>query len=581
MLEISETFERYSSDFGRKLYLIQNSIFGVDIQPVACQIAKLRFFISLAIEQEKKQKANNFGIKPLPNLETRFVVANSLLRLGKQIQTPLRSIDLEQIERELNTNREQYFHATHRDKKLNCRKRDALLRNQLSEELKKSSFKVSDAAQIAQWNPYEQNNVADWFDAEYMFGIQDGFDVVIGNPPYVRADSGEEHLKMRQSIVDTNLYETLWEKWDLYIPFIERSYKLLKPGGLTTMIVSDAYCHSKYAQKSQEWFLTNSRIKRLDFFSNIKIFDASVRNITYLFQKADGRKQKPERRVHEPEFGVVKLLPTDAQSKLTFRVFFPEDITFQQIHTPTVPLKEICYITKGMVVHAHESKADVKFELKNLVSDTVDKTHPKPFVEGKHLARWLPATKKWLEWGTRRAPDLFSRPTFPEIYESTEKLLSVDMAAGVDKLRVVYDSERLYHNHSVWSFVPWQTLSGVRNKSIKKQTRYYGETPKRPDLPNREELEETSRRFSIKFLLGVMNSNVARDYLRANRRSNIHLYPDDWKKLPIPNVMEDQQEPIIELVDEILDAKRNDPDADISALENSINKQVEELYKVK
>ena len=72
LLAISETFERYSGDFGRKLYLIQNSIFGVDIQPVACQLAKLRFFISLAIEQEADETADNFGIKPLPNLETRF-----------------------------------------------------------------------------------------------------------------------------------------------------------------------------------------------------------------------------------------------------------------------------------------------------------------------------------------------------------------------------------------------------------------------------------------------------------------------------------------------------------------------------
>ena len=71
LAEISATFERYrDSDFGRKLYLIQNSIFGVDIQSIACQIAKLRFFISLTIEQEPTDKASdNFGIKPLPNLE--------------------------------------------------------------------------------------------------------------------------------------------------------------------------------------------------------------------------------------------------------------------------------------------------------------------------------------------------------------------------------------------------------------------------------------------------------------------------------------------------------------------------------
>ena len=80
--EISATFERYrDSDFGRKLYLIQNSIYGVDIQPVATQIAKLRFFISLAIDQETDD-SENYGIKPLPNLETRFVAADTLIRLN-------------------------------------------------------------------------------------------------------------------------------------------------------------------------------------------------------------------------------------------------------------------------------------------------------------------------------------------------------------------------------------------------------------------------------------------------------------------------------------------------------------------
>ena len=80
--DIRATFERYSDkDFGRKLFLIQNCIFGVDIQTVATQIAKLRFFITLAIEQEPDPNAPNFGIRPLPNLETKFVTANTLLGL--------------------------------------------------------------------------------------------------------------------------------------------------------------------------------------------------------------------------------------------------------------------------------------------------------------------------------------------------------------------------------------------------------------------------------------------------------------------------------------------------------------------
>ncbi len=539
--EISQTFEHYrDSDFGRKLYLIQNSIFGVDIQPVACQIAKLRFFISLAIEQEPTAAADNFGIKPLPNLETRFIAANTLLGLDKPKQMGLveGNADIQQLEQQLNANREHHFHATTRPTKRRCREKDKELRDDLAAALQKANFPADAANKIARWNPYDQNAKANWFNAEYMYGVIDGFDVVIGNPPYVRADSGSQHLELRQRIEDSNQYETLWEKWDLYIPFIECSYKLLKPCGFTTLIVSDAYCHAKYARKSQNWFLQNSRILRLDFFSRIRIFDAAVRNVTYLFQKADGNHHKPERRVHDPEFGAVSLLPTNEQRELTYRVFFPEDTDFRPFSAPTVTLNEICYVTKGMVVHADEKRARGEFKLKDLVSDTKDELHPKRFVEGKHLARWLPVTNRWLEWGTKRAPDMFSRPTFSEIDEVDEKIL-VQRSPGPDP-KACYDNFRTCFTESSVGLLLWHNLSSVRNKSIKKQTRYRDETPRRPDFPQREELEKTSRRFAVKFLLGVMNSSAARNFLRANRRSNIHLYPDDWKKLPIPDVTSEQ-----------------------------------------
>ena len=152
------------------------------------------------------------------------------------------------------------------------------------------------------------------------------------------------------------------------------------------------------------------------------------------------------------------------------------------------------------------------------------------------------------------------------------------MSAGVGQLRVAYDNAQLLHNHSAWSFVPWHLLAGVRNNSLKKAARYKDEKPPRPDLPQREELEKISRRFEVKYLLAVMNSRVARDFLRANRRSNIHLYPDDWKKLPIPDVDAKAQAPIIALVDKILAARRADPAADISALERQVDSLVAQLY---
>ena len=138
LVEIDETFKRYrDSDFGRKLYLIQNSIFGIDIQPVACQIAKLRFFISLAIEQEPEQDAENFGIKPLPNLETRFISTNTLI--GLKAQGTLTSNTARDLEQALSDNRERHFHATTRQRKRACKQRDEELRTELATELKHSA----------------------------------------------------------------------------------------------------------------------------------------------------------------------------------------------------------------------------------------------------------------------------------------------------------------------------------------------------------------------------------------------------------------------------------------------------------
>ena len=622
LAEISDTFERYrDSDFGRKLYLIQNGIFGVDIQPVACQIAKLRFFISLAIEQEPTQEAdNNFGIKPLPNLETRFVTANTLIGLQlSEARSLLQDDAVQQLLKEIEVIREKHVLANNRGQKLRLEAQEEDLHKRLEEELeiqrrewvesqqreieqkaarlpkpeqrkkwreeeqkkyrwrkKKFDSDFEYARKIISWKPYDQNASADFFDPEWMFGIRDGFDITIGNPPYVRADSGDEHLKMRQKIEDSNQYETLWEKWDLYIPFIERSYKLLKPGGFTTLIVSDAYCHSKYAQKSQDYFLKNSRILRLDFFSKIKIFDAGVRNITYLFQKVDGSRQQPERRVHNPEVGAVTLLPTDEQCNLTYRAFFPEDINLQQFLTPTVALSDICYISYGLTPSSNEKTAKGEFTTSDLVADKKDELHCKPFVEGKHLDYWLPVMNLWLEYGSDRAPSQFRRPTFPEMYTVGEKILA-QRSPGPDP-KVCYDNQYLIFTPSSVGFILWHSLSGIRNRSIKKLTRYRDEKPRRLDLPQREDLEKISPRFAVKFLLGVMNSATAHDFLRANRRSNIHLYPDDWKKLPIPDVPLEQQEPIIELVDQILDAKRTDPDADVSELENEIDQIVYLLY---
>ena len=125
--------------------------------------------------------------------------------------------------------------------------------------------------------------------------------------------------------------------------------------------------------------------------------------------------------------------------------------------------------------------------------------------------------------------------------------------------------------------MPWHALQGVLNRSIRKQTRYPGEKL-RSKFAHREKLEALSKRFHLKYILGVMNSRSALEFLTAHRRSNIHLYPDDWKKLPIPDVEKRRQQAVVRLVDRLLAAKGKVADADISDLERQIDSLVRKYY---
>ena len=107
--EIAETFENNSQDYGRKLFLIENCVYGVDIQPIAIQIAKLRFFISLLCEQNIANEIENLGIRALPNLETKFVAANSLI--GLDSNSTFKPVSVYALEKELEEVRQRHFSA--------------------------------------------------------------------------------------------------------------------------------------------------------------------------------------------------------------------------------------------------------------------------------------------------------------------------------------------------------------------------------------------------------------------------------------------------------------------------------------
>ena len=280
--EISATFERYrDSDFGRKLYLIQNSIYGVDIQPIACQIARLRFFISLAIEQAPNgEEKDNYGIKPLPNLETRFIAANTLLGLNTPgVQMRLTADDVTPIQKELNANRERHFHATTRKKKREYRDQDEELRNRLADVLQQVvGLPKANAANIAHWDPYDQNAQADWFDAKYMFGVAEGFDLVIGNPPYVSHDRIPKDLKS-QIERDYRSYQSFA---DMSCYFIEKAVELQNIKGVLSFVTSNSYLRADYGAPIRKLLSSETTLYTVLSIEDSQIFESVIVNVAVI-----------------------------------------------------------------------------------------------------------------------------------------------------------------------------------------------------------------------------------------------------------------------------------------------------------
>ncbi len=179
----------WQTDYIRKLYLINHCIYGIDLQPSAVQITKLRFFMALLVSQQIDMTADNFGITALPHLETKLLVGDSLMPL----------------------------------------------------------------ATVTQW----------------LRQMDGGFDIVIGNPPYVR----QEAIKHLKESFQKN-YACFTGTADLYVYFFERAVTLLKPDGVLSFITSNKWYRAKYGTKLRRWLNQHTRLQQLLDFGAEAVFSA-------------------------------------------------------------------------------------------------------------------------------------------------------------------------------------------------------------------------------------------------------------------------------------------------------------------
>ena len=255
--EIENKFTIGSLNYIRKLAVIQNSIFGIDIQPIAVEIARLRCFLSLIIEELVDDDEPNRGINPLPNLDFKFIITNSLVQLSNENQTSL--FENQDHISALKSVRDEYFNATSERRTELKLEFNNIQHNMLLENI--DNYKKNASAkyyQLSAWKPFT-NEATSWFDAEWMFGIDKGFDIVICNPPYLDSENMINSGLSRERDYISKNYSYTKGNWDIYIAFFEFGFKQLSKDGCEIFITPDKWISKPFGNAM-----------RTSIFGNIK-----------------------------------------------------------------------------------------------------------------------------------------------------------------------------------------------------------------------------------------------------------------------------------------------------------------------
>jgi type I restriction-modification system DNA methylase subunit len=436
--------DRFHPDYARKVFLIENAIFGADIQPIAVQIAKLRFFIALICDQKTEASTtplpllDNFGVLPLPNLETRIVAANTLLPVGSSATGRLGQADLldqrvDKVRAELRQVHHDHFQARTLASKRRCRERDATLRADLARILRESGLPADRADALATTNLFDQNSSSPFFEPAWMFShpsprgghsALEGFDLVLGNPPYVR----QEKIKDQKDDLKPHYTEIFTGTADLYVYFYARALQLLRPGGILSYITSNKWYRAAYGEKLRAHLGKTTTLLHAIDFGDAPVFTAIAYPTIIITRKAAPPPKHTFRALNwDPETPTTEIanfakfydskVSRIAQGSLSekgwrFLAKKNEDL-LAKIRTAGVSLGEF---VKGRFYWGIKTGFNEAFVVDQMTRDRLIAEHKsstellKPLLRGRDVKRWfLDYGDLWLIF-TRRGTDIEKYP---------------------------------------------------------------------------------------------------------------------------------------------------------------------------
>lgn len=660
-----------------KRHAIQHTLHGVDLAPGAVEIAKLRLWLSLVVDEDDIRT-----IKPLPNLDYKIMQGNSLLEsvegvrlienlwqdksgvpndyngpARKALQTELLALSVGRVTgekrariKEINRKLEKLgassgpktrsdqstldFHGT--GSRAKAEELKGLQNAYFSEISKRKKEDLKQRIETLEWDVVEaalrgegkkealkrleadrHENIRRYFlwhlHFADVFQENGGFDVVIGNPPYVR----QEDIKDQKPTLEAEGYRTFSGTADLYVYFYERGIQLLRDGGTLAFITSNKFFRAAYGEKLRAYLGETTSIKEVvDFGDAGEVFEAIAYPsiVVVVKSKPDSDaatvraliwpKEMPLDQVDREAEGKSSLLL--AQRTLTsegWRFLMPSEARLlEKLRAAGQPLGE--YV-KGRFYRGILTGLNEAFVVDRATRDRLIKEHSsskellKPFLRGRDVKRWRVdfadqylvkiessdnVRHPWSEKTEKEAEKIFAQ-RFPALHGHFESLRDVKLDKPdergcrnmFEKLQKRDDQGQFY-----WELRPcvyWQEFE--RPKVI--LGRFMNSAMFAFD---RESYLHNDALYMIpvesEIVVAILNSSPAWFFLKQTctdlQNGYLQAYRENLFQIPIPSMSGKMKADIDEAVARILNRKKGNPSADITALENELNERVCQAY---
>lgn len=644
--------------FHTKKDIIENNLFGVDINPNSCEITKLRLWIELLKHSfyQSFDDENYHDLKTLPNIDINIKCGNSLVsyfETGKSLNHyPNIKERINKYKRIVKDYKEGFYtdksHINQEIKNLKisfknfcfadkfkkemksfndkCEKYSKKYGNFLAVDDENLKFFVSANLTLFDFDEKEATKEFANLKKEYdnIFNLESnhpfewrfefpeildddgnfkGFDLIIGNPPYIR----QEELKELKPHLAKN-YKVYKGTSDIYTYFYELGFNVLKENGILSFITSNKYTRAGYGEALREFLLKNVKVLEYTDLNGIKVFDSATVDTSILcFEKSKSKDNKFKYLALSNEIlktcayniGLYKDFAEFSQNSLS-----KESFTFSDENTSALkakierigtPLKEWqgLNIYRGILTGYNEAfiiTTEKRNEILANCKDEAEKERTakliRKMLRGRDIKRysyewaglWVINTHNGYKNQNGEKVEVINIEYYPSLKKHFDEFYP-QLEKRTDKGLTPYNLRNCaYLDEFEKEKIVWNPVSGEYLFSYIKEHIFF----------NNSLFMMTLDVFSLKYILAFMNSNCYKWLitLKTNLiQTGSYAYgaKDKIERLPIPKINSKNEKlanELISLVDEILKAKEQNKNANTQELENKINSLVYKLYNL-